>query len=297
MASEEHITEESPQLPIAPSGVRDAARAEIDRLDAFVDGLSLEDWKKRSAVKEWSIGEVVAHLNLALALYRRILGAAAKGRGSGKLWKAFGDFTKKAAPAGVPIFNTLNSAVPRLIGGALSPEVVKGQFAASARGLRESLDQIGPNDYTRPVHFMGRPWPLSFFLAAIVNELAVHGWDMMSTLDSDAHLSAAARDVLPWFYFGGTDFMFQRPAGFAATIQVKLQDPSAEMWWAIRGDEITTGVGEDVKSDATITGETGTFVLVLAGRIGVDDAIRTTSISAEGEEELARSFLGAWRIL
>ncbi|HLJ67590.1 MAG TPA: maleylpyruvate isomerase N-terminal domain-containing protein [Chloroflexota bacterium] len=298
MTSEQETVEESVRLPMAPGGIVQAAVDELARLTVFVQQLALEDWSKPSAVAAWTIGDVVAHLNLTLSLYTRLVGAVVSGKGAGSAWKAVSRLTAKAMPAGAPVFNTLNSAIPRVVGKALAPEVVRGQFEASARRFGEKLAQIGPSDYTRPVHYLGTPWPLSFFLAATVNEMAVHGWDMASPLDRAAHLSAGARSILPWFYWGATSWMFHRPADLAGSVQAQLTDPDASMWWSVTATGTERGTGErDLRNDVMLRGESGMFVLVLAGRIAAGDALRTTSLTAEGDAATAERFLGAWKIV
>ena len=111
-----------------------------------------------------------------------------------------------------------------------------------------------------------------------------------------AHLSAEARGVLPWFYWGASSYMLHRPAELTGTIAASLADPDAEMWWTLGEKEITQGTGRPEKADMTISGESGTFVLVLAGRITPEDALRTTSLSALGDEKTAKSFLSSWKI-
>jgi uncharacterized protein (TIGR03083 family) len=296
MAEQESVPPQPADLPVQPSDIRDAVLAELSRLEAFVQGLSLQDWERPSAVEGWNIGEVVAHLNLALGLYRRITGVAIRGRGSGSLWKAFGQVTEKVAPVASGAFNAMNSAIPRVMDRTLSPEVIKGQFAAGARSLRERLEQAQSGDYTNPIYYMGRAWPLSFFLTAVENELAVHGWDMASRLHPEAHLSEQARTVLPWFYWGATPYMFQPPKDFVGSVQVVLRDTDAEMWWERRDRTTTTGRGRAGTPDATISAESSTFVLILAGRIKAEDATRMTALTVEGNEALARTFLGSWRI-
>src|SRR5947209_1214731 len=169
MTAEEQAEAEPPKLPVMPGSIKDAVLTELGRIETFVRDLSLQDWEKPSAAAGWSIGDVVAHLNLALGVYSRVLDAIVAGRGSGTAWRAFGRLTQTAAPLGSPVFNALNRAIPRVMDRALSPEVLKGQFAAGARSLREKLETVSSTDYTRPAHYMGRPWPLSFFLAAVVN--------------------------------------------------------------------------------------------------------------------------------
>jgi len=293
----ERATPEPAQLPVAPGSVRTAALAELGRLGDLVQKLTLEDWPKPSAVSGWSIGDVVAHLNLALAVSGRLINAVTAGKGSGRVWKTIDQLGQKVAPVAGPAFNAINSALPRAIDRALSPEVIKGQFATSSRTFRDTLTRVGSEDYTRPVYYRGDPWPLSFFLAAMVNELAIHGWDIASRLDPQAHLSEDARSVLPWFFWSGTPFMLRLPKHSEGTIQASLSDPSIEMWWSLADQEIKQGVGQTERPDVTLTGVSGTFVLTLAGRIPAQDALRTTSLQAEGREELARTFLGAWTIL
>lgn len=296
---EEIVTEESPQpalLPMAPSDIRTAAMNELARLTEMVNGLPLERWSERSAVAEWSIGDVVTHLNLAFGLYRRLLGAVVSGSGAGALWKTLGRIGETVAPAASPAINALNRAIPKVLDRSLAPEVVKGQFVASSRAFGQQLEAIGPNDYTRPVYYVGGPYPLSFFLAMVVNEMAIHGWDIRSRLEPDAHLSFEARAVLPWFYFSGTPFMLHPPKGTQGTVQVILEDPGAEMWWSL-GPKITQATGRAPQLAATIRGPSGIFSLVLGGRIAPDDATRTTSLTVEGDAALATAFLGGWKII
>lgn len=287
---------EPEQLPVVPASIRDAALAELGRVTNFVERLSIEDWKKPSAASGWTIGDVVAHLDLALGLYNRLLGVVTKGGGSGSVWRTLGKMSEKVAPAASPVFHGINSAIPKLIDKALAPEVVKGQFAAGSRKVRQRLEGIGPDDYTRPVYYVGGPYPLSFFLAVMVNELAMHLWDMESPLVPDATISADARAVLPWLYWSATELMFHPPKGTRGTVQVMVDDPGAAMWWRM-GETMEQGTGTTPNPDATIRGPSGTYVLTLAGRIAVDSALRDTSLTAEGDETLARTFLGKWKFL
>jgi hypothetical protein len=141
------------------------------------------------------------------------------------------------------------------------------------------------------------PWPLPFFLSYLVDELAVHRWDMATPLDPTAHLSEEARNVLPWFFWSGTPFMLRIPKQITGTVQVSLDDPAVRMWWAMASDGTKQGVDEAENPDVAITGQSGTFVLAVAGRLAPEHALRTTSLTATGDATLARAFLGSWKIL
>jgi uncharacterized protein (TIGR03083 family) len=297
MSEEEQRFSEALQLPVPPADIRNAVLTDLQTAGDFVQSLNPEAWKQASAVPGWSIGDVVAHLNLALGAYSRLTDLVVSGKtGSGLLRKA-GQLSKNVVPMAAPAFNALNSAIPKMLDRALAPEVIKGQFAAGSRSLRERLERIIPGDYVKPVYYMGGPWPLSFFLAAADNELAIHLWDMQSRLDPHTRLSAEARTVLPSFYWSATSWMLHLPKDTNGTVSVVLTDPNGAFWWKIEAGRATIGRGVPDNPDVTINGDSGTLPLMLAGRISFDDATRTTSLRAQGTEELTRRFLSSWKIV
>jgi len=80
MTSEQQTDREPVQLPMAPNQVHMAALAELDRLRGFVQDVTIADWSKPSAASGWTIGDVVAHLNLAMGAYGRLLEAVMESR-------------------------------------------------------------------------------------------------------------------------------------------------------------------------------------------------------------------------
>jgi uncharacterized protein (TIGR03083 family) len=284
-------------LPVVPGAISASVRTELALFSAFVEGLALDDARKPSAVAGWTNLDVVAHVQLAMLLYDQLLAAGSKGWTGGAVGKAFGSLTKTVLPAAAGAFNTVNSLLPHALTGTLAPEAVKGQFLGNARWLRSRLDGLDSADFTKPIYYRGGPWPLSFFLAGILNELAMHRWDIESTLRPDAHLSAGSCEALPWFYWGGSGFMFHPGKEMAGTVAAALLDPAAEMSWKVESRVVTHERGLAPGAAATIHGEAGTFVLVLAGRITADDALRATSLTVEGDEALARALLSSWSVV
>jgi uncharacterized protein (TIGR03083 family) len=297
MSEEEQRFSKALQLPVPPADIRNAVLADLRMSGDFIQGLGVEDWKQPSAVAGWTIGDVVAHLNLAVGLYSRLIDLVVAGRTGSGILRKVGQLSKSVVPVAAPAFNAINSAIPKMLDRALAPEVIKGQFVAGSRSLRGKLDRIGPGDYTKPVYYMGGPWPLSFFLAAADNELAIHLWDMQSRLDRQARLGPEARSVLPSFYWSATSWMLHLPKDTIGTISVVLTDPNAALWWKVEAGRVSTGRGVPENPDVTITGDSGTFPLMLSGRISFDDATRSPSLRVQGREDLARRFLSAWRIV
>lgn len=285
------------QLPMVPDRIRQAALGELDRLQGLIRGVPPGDWGRPSAAAGWSIGDVAAHLSLTMRVQSQLLDAAASTKTAGGMWKSLGGLTRSVAPAMAPALNAINKEIPKLLDRTLTREAVLSQFENAGASLRERLNRIGPSDYSKQVYYIGGPWPLSFFLGHIVNELAIHGWDIATTLDSQARLSEDARTVLPGFYWSGTPFMLRPPAAAGGTIQALLAGPALEMWWRVSPGMKESGMGQQPNADATINAESGTFVLALAGRIKPLDALRFAAIEVRGNEDLARSFLGSWRIV
>jgi hypothetical protein len=210
--------------------------------------------------------------------------------------KRFGQVTRTVAPAVAPAFHAVNSAIPKLVDLTLTPKAIRQQFASGAASVRAKLEGLEPGDFGGEVYYVGGPWPLAFFLAAMLNEFAIHGWDMASVRDPQATLSFDSRTVLPWFYWSGTPFMLRPPAGTSGAITARLSEPDMEMWWRIEGG-ITQGMGAQESSDATVGGDSGTFVLTLAGRIKALEAVRFGALTVQGNGELAATFLRSWRIV
>lgn len=285
-------------LPVLPGAARAAVMEELTGTEDLVVRLSIDTCGEPSAARGWSILDVIAHLQLALALYARLLDASLKGRTGGALGRTFGALTEKLMPVASPALDAVNSALPHVLTGTLAPEAVKGQFLGSARTLRHRLASLEPGDDTRPIYYRGGPWRLSFFLAAMLNELAIHRWDIASRLAPDASLSPGARSLLPWFYWGGTSFLLRPPRETSGSVSVTLLDPDAELGWIL-----TPGGGKEARrgplpeAGARVRAESGTFVLVLAGRIPVEDALGATSLTIEGDEPLGRALLGSWRLV
>lgn len=283
-------------LPIAPTEITDAAILELEHLTRLLAGVSANDWSRPSAARGWTIGEVAAHLDLFVGLYGRFLGAVLAGGGSNGLAKVIGWVTGSVMPSATPVFDTINAVIPKALDRVLTPQAVKTQFAAGARNVRARLLQMGPDDFARPVYFEGGPYPLAFYVGIIVNELAMHAWDIESKIAQAADLSHQARRVLPWFYWGSTRLMLRRSSGISGTVQVFLTEPESAMWWSLRHASVTIGRELTPNPDAQIRGSSGSFVLALAGRINPVDAVDSL-LNVEGNRNLAERFLGSWHLI
>jgi DinB family protein len=285
---------EQPPLPLG--AIRDGAVAELDHLSTLLANLSVSEWSRPSAVDGWTIGDVATHLDVFLGVYSRFLTTAFAGGGSHRVAKAIGWLIGSIMPTAAPIFDMINGYVPKTIDRVLASGAVKRQFVAGARKTRQHLLEIGPDDYARPIHFEGGSYPLSFYLAIIVNELAIHGWDIESKINPDAGLGRDARYILPWFYWGGTRLMFRPRRNVAGIVQVSLTNPASAMWWSLSRGVVNFGREGVSHPDTEIQGPSGDYLLALTGRLKAADVLHRL-LTVNGDHTLAASFLSSWHLI
>jgi hypothetical protein len=252
-------------LPIAPTAIRDGVLAELDHLTSLVEGLSPEDWSRPSAVRGWSVADVVAHLDVFIGMYGGFLSTVLAGRGSSTVARLIGLLIGSILPRVAPAFDAINGVIPKVVGGQLGPERVKRQFVVGAHRARQCVLRVCGDDYNRPVYFEGGPYPLSFYLGVVLNELAIHGWDVESAIDQQIQLGAQAREVLPWFYWSSSRLMLRLREGATGTLQVQLTDPDSTMWWSLSGISVGLGRTRSTYADAEIRGALAIDPRTLAG--------------------------------
>jgi mycothiol maleylpyruvate isomerase-like protein len=156
----------------------------LDHVRSLIGGLAPEDWNRRSAVEAWSIGEAVVHLDLFLGTYSRFLERILNGHGSGIAAKTVGWISGSAIHAASPVFSAVNGSLPRLVAAVLPQHRITETLAAGLANTRRQLQRTSPGDLCRPIYYEGGPYPLWFYLAIIMNELAMHAWDSNPVLSS-----------------------------------------------------------------------------------------------------------------
>jgi hypothetical protein len=284
------------RLPIAPETIQNGALTELEHVRDVVQMLSPNDWSRPSSVTGWTVGEVVAHLDLFIGMYGRFLGIIlAGGAGSSAIANLIGWFISSILPSAAPVFDGGNAAIPKVMDRLLRREQLKRQFSAGAQRARGWLLQIDSHDSSRAGEFQGSAYPLEFYLGIFVNELALHTWDIEAAINDTANLSDAARAILPWFYWSVTRLMFRPPMHSTGAVQVVLTEPEAVMWWSM-ADGFARSGRATINADAEVRGLSGTFVLALSGRISPAGAMQS-SLSVKGDSGLAEQFLGSWHLI
>lgn len=284
------------QLPIALSAIRHGALSELERLTKLIVNLAPAEWLLPSAVAGWTVGEVVAHLGLFLGIYNRLLARLLAGDPLARVVATLDRLALSTMPSATPIFHAVNGAIPKAVARLVPPEALQRGFMKGAGRTREVLLRAAADDDAGSARYNHRPNLLSFYLAVVVNELAIHGWDIESRIGGMAGLSDSARLILPWFYWSATKLMLRLPKATTGTVQVILSEPASAMWWSITNGSAEAGRDLASQPDVTIGVSSGRYVLGVAGRLGPAEVL-DSSMAVDGDRGLAECFLGAWRLI
>jgi len=164
--------------------------SESERLKQQINTLNSEALEKPSPCERWNVGEVIAHLVWFAETYGGMIERGLRG--------------DLSPTEGFP-------AVPGTLSGPALEELYAQGAIARRRNLGENLlaafnerydwlidmvKGIGPEDWDKPCYHTLRIRPVHSFLPAIIQELAVHEWDIRSTLEPSPPLSEASLPAL-----------------------------------------------------------------------------------------------------
>jgi hypothetical protein len=137
--------------PVGPPD-RAVLRAELEATrDAFhglVGRLSPADWRRKSSVPDWTVGEVAVHVTVYLTtvIPRGVSFARAGRRGGGF----------PPAIAHSPIGDWLNTAWARWLARRETPESLLRVYDAAHDDVLRLLDSVGDVEWTKTTYTLGR---------------------------------------------------------------------------------------------------------------------------------------------
>lgn len=261
---------------MATDQVRDrieVARTDANRLEQRLRGLSDDQFAQASTCDRWTVADVVAHLAFVAQFQTRMIGRGLQGDDS--MPEAARQQGPDAPPASEMIAQGAIGLRERLGDGLMEA------FHERYEELFKLLDSMTPADYEKPCWHPRGDTSVADFVDLVVNELALHGWDAISPVDPSCRINA---DSIP--------------AGLALSSNVLGRVARAEprMLGPIRfGFELTDGgtmpdlvVGGGRSGvNATFHCDGETLLLMVYGRLSMDDAISSGRLRISGDESLA----------
>ena len=266
-------------------------QSESERLKQYLSSLPTDAWSRPSACDLWEVRDVVAHLAGDAAFYTRMVSRGSQGDSS--------------PPEGYPPPGTAdaNSSSERIGQGAISDRERLGDrllpsFNERNDQLNQLLSGLGPQGWDAPCYHPGGVFPARNFINMRMLELSMHGWDIRSSLEPSAHLSAesipAIMDLIPGLF----GWLFRPGSRLPAPVRYRFQltgvassDGVSDI--VVEGDRARLEPAGESTANVAFRCDTETFVLLMLGRLTVDRAVATGRLAPEGDSGLVTEF-GQW---
>ena len=264
----------------------DLIRSESERVKELVRALPSNALENRSPCERWNVGDVIAHLIWFAEKYGGMMERGLQGDQSPPEGFPVVPGTMKG-PAIAKLYGDSAIELRRGLGEGLIPE-----FCERYDWLNNLLDHVSPDDWNMPCYHTLRVRPVESFVPVIVAELAVHEWDIRSTIEPSPSVSGASIPALlnklpsnrvPWSLpyvtkSGPKLFRFEF-MGLGDRRDIIMEDGKARMEYS-----------SEESADLTLSGNASTFVLLIYGRLTVASALAADLFTAEGDLGLVPDF-------
>ena len=264
------------------------AVAESGRLQQYLSSLPPEAWSELSACDRWEVRDVVAHLAGTAESYTERIQESLQEDSS----------TPEGQPAPVPVsaasFSEGNAQRAISRRERLGDQVFS-EFIKTNDQLNQLMATLGPQDWDKPHYYasLGTE-PMRFRPDLWISELSMHGWDIRSRLEPEAHLSDESlpvlMDVLPGQL---TRFRFNPLSRLPAPIRFRCEltgTGASNSDIVVEGDKASMAPAGTGKADLTFHCDTETFNLIALGRLTTDNAIAAERLTIQGDNRLALEF-------
>jgi uncharacterized protein (TIGR03083 family) len=264
-------------------------RSESERLKQYVSGLSPQALDRASPCELWNVGDVIAHLVWFAETYGGMMERGLRGDLSPT--KGFPASGTLRGPAVEELYGQAAIARRRSLGQKLIPT-----FNERYDRLNDMLKGIGPADWDKPCFHTLRIRPVQSFLPTIIQELAVHEWDIRSSIEPAPALSVESIPILmeklpsnnrPW------TLPFQSRSASSGPIRYRFEltgVAGCRRDIVVEGDKARMETQGEGPADLTLAGDTDTFVLLMYGRLRLGSSIAAGRFKGKGDRELIPVF-------
>ena len=264
------------------------AVGESERLEEYLSSLPPEAWNKPSACDLWEVRDVVAHLAWVAESYIERINQSLQEESSTP--------EGQTAPGPVSASSFAEGNAQRAI---TKRERLRDQvfpdFIKTNDQLNQLMATLGPQDWDKPHYYASiGTEPMRYRPDLWISELAMHGWDIRSRLEPEAHLSDESLPVLMDVAPGQlTIFRFSPRPKLPASIRYRWEltgSGARNSDVVVEGDKASMEPAGTGKADVTFHCDTETFNLIALGRLTTDNAIAADRLTIEGDNRLALEF-------
>ena len=262
----------------------DLVNAEAGRLADNLAGMKQESWSEDSACQGWKIGDVVAHLSIAASTWAASLTRAAAGDSEPPQGQSF----LGAGVRGSEVIANAATAHYKEKGQQLLSEFTQGYDQ-----LEQVMSSLRPEDWEKPCFHRRGKMPVHQFVALRVQELAVHSWDIRAGLDPSAAISDEALPQLVTMVPRWLRNAFRPGLDLPTPARFRFDVTGAERVSqdvVVNGQEFEIQAAGSGQADATFRCDTGNYILLIYGRVGIEQGLSSGRLSIEGPKERAAEF-------
>ncbi len=259
--------------------------SESKRLLEYFKGLSASDWETQSACEAWNNADVVAHMIMAVEMFSGNIERGANGDSSPPEGMGPPQETDLAARMAA------NATRAKAIRESLGDTLVEA-FGDNCDRLDALLSRMGPEDWDKQCYHAAAYLTIRRYLILRLAEMAVHEWDIRSSLEPSAKLPGNVAptliELLPGFVVGR---LFQPGSDIeeAARFRFSLTDGGSHDIVA-GGGELRMEASSAGTADVTFTCDGSTLTLLAYGRFTVEEAVAAGNMTVAGDRELAARF-------
>ena len=265
----------------------EAVIAEAARLQDFLTSLKAQTWASDSTSDGWTVEDVVVHLagsadGWATNITRAVAGDAGPPEGQSFL------------PPGERASHSSGSAA-RESRQRSGPQILD-DFIAGHERLRNVLGTLRDEDWDKPCFHRRGVRPIKSYLGIQLQELALHGWDIRWGLDRAAELWPRSLALLVDLVPRWIGIAFSPGLDLPKPVRYRFDVPSpvaVHKDLVVDGDAYNMEPSDTEDADTTFHCNTGNYILLMFGRLHVEQAVADGRLSVQGSQERAKDF-NAW---
>ncbi len=264
--------------------------SEHERFQNLLQGKPESAWSAPTNCAGWNVGQLTAHLIINAVFL-------AESVRTGLTNPPPADSREAPLPFGfadLDAFEDWRTAeMKRLLDSG--PPGLLAEFAESASGLQEEIGRVDHANAAIPFWHPSGEGRLGYIPTFRLFETQLHEWDIRMTEDPAAQLSEKTiplmTDRLPVML--GRYCRLRTTADHpGARARIVLTDPARNFLLDWRGGESRALVDDGGPADVTLTGRSGAFLLLVAGRADRDQCERDGSFRILGDASVGGALAG-----
>lgn len=266
-------------------------QSESERIKRYIHALPAAALTCPSACTQWQVQDVIAHL---IGVAETYAGSIARG-----LQGDTGPLPGRRPAGQTTAEVAAESIAQRSIASrqSLGEQLLSVYDAANDR-LNGALAGLTPAQRDTPCYHPGGMVKAQNFIDLRLKELAVHEWDIRAGLESKAVVSAAsipsilltitesiASGSLRWAFWSGPTLPTPVRYRFVVT-----GAPLSQTDIIVDGQTLRMEAPQGTPADVTIRCDVATYVLLVYGRLHLEDALASGQLVVEGDTTLVMAF-------